>query len=528
MSYATNHPPAWAARFLANICVVALATLLLPIALARSEEPSVLAETTGPAETTEQAEANEAVEELLLDWPEDWIQPPEPIAELEAPPADPLALELPAEDPIRSSREMLELRGVEESHLRFLMDGRPLHGDEHETLHRILYNLPRMNLARLEGWLQRDVSLRQVAADPAAYRTGIFRIVGRARSVKSRSLSPEQQNLFEFAEYYEIELEPYEEEHTVCVYVRRIPAAWQPYLDSEQTFDEQASVLGMFLKTGGESEGSAELLFTAPRIAWHPDRVDESLGVDGDHVLLASLGMDIGLFDDVVDGAPMQAEDGECFYQLLSSMRNANLDRVAPQTVSLHEFGPWLEQPETQHGRLITVRGICRQAIEVLIDDPDIQSRFGISHYYQLVVFAPLEDTVNLRVGKEEEEVSINEYQIVVCVRQLPEGMPSGPDINEVVQVTGVYFKLYAYKSERFSQSDGRLQLSPLLVGLKPRWIREKEAGNSWIGPLLGGLFVVTLLGVWLVLWRYNRGDREFSARGAFQAIRDVRGAIAR
>ena len=104
------------------------------------------------------------------------------------------------------------------------------------------------------------------------------------------------------------------------------------------------------------------------------------------------------------------------------------------------------------------MRGICRQAVEVLVKDPDIQSRFGISHYYQLVVCVPLEDTIKLVSQDDEEDpVYFADYPIVVCVRELPKGMPEGSKISEVVQVTGLYFKLYQlqYKEQELTPAQG-------------------------------------------------------------------------
>ena len=498
----------------------AIGCMLLAIGLAGLGEPPLAR---GQEAVESDAAPGDPEDLLPLELDDDWLQPPPPpVAEEEdAPegPDDSEFLELPAEDPIREFRELLELYGVGESHMRSLVDGRPLHLDERETLHRLLFNMPRMELIRLESLQQRETTLAEVAAEPDEYRAAILRVMGRVRSIERRSLTPELEERFEYASYYEVEMEAYPDGRPLRVVVRTIPQAWEPFVDAGPVLDEQASALGVFIKVGGESEGGQEMCFVATRIAWHPDRAADAPEVAAHDVLLGNLGMDVGLFDDVVDRASVRGEDRECFYQLLSAMRNGSderLKQMVPQALAVQELSPldvkaWREAPASFHGEIYTWRGVCRKAVEVMVKDEDIQQRFGISRYYQLVVFVELDGFIEMTSSDPEEESKfISEYPIVVCVRQLPPGMPQGPDINEPVEVTGVFFKLYAYGSEQYARADNRVQLSPLLVGNMPRWTREERTSNPWVGPLVGGLFAVALLSVWLSLWQYSRGDREF------------------
>src|SRR5690606_37055556 len=90
---------------------------------------------------------------------------------------------------------------------------------------------------------------------------------------------------------------------------RWLPRAWKVGED----VDYAASVEGLLLKVGETEEGQPELLVVCDRVAWHPDRPDPALGVTFDHVLLASLGVDIGQFDRILDRRSITALEREPF-----------------------------------------------------------------------------------------------------------------------------------------------------------------------------------------------------------------------
>ncbi len=80
--------------------------------------------------------------------------------------------------------------------------------------------------------------------------------------------------------------------------------------------------------------------------------------------------------------------------------------------------------------------------------------------------------------------------------------------------VTDVPYTQDVSKSGMTMSGWTRLQLAPLLIGGEPIW----EPGahyipNHVIGAIAGGLFVVTLVGIWFALWCYGRGDRVFHER---------------
>ena len=139
----------------------------------------------------------------------------------------------------------------------------------------------------------------------------------------------------------------------------------------------------------------------------------------------------------------------------------------------------------------------------ILVDDPDVVDRLGIDHYYQIALFT--EDSQH--------------NPLVFCVRELPAGMPTGagPQFAESITVAGFFFNTWAYRSRQRANAAGARsawRLAPLLIGREPIWRPRRESSrNPLVAAIAGGLFILLLVGVWLALWRWGRGDRRFRDR---------------
>ncbi|NCY01581.1 MAG: hypothetical protein EBX36_01400, partial [Planctomycetia bacterium] len=126
----------------------------------------------------------------------------------------------------------------------------------------------------------------------------------------------------------------------------------------------------------------------------------------------------------------------------------------------------------TRHrGEPVTVEGVARRATRIEIDDPFRRQQVGVDHYWELYVFVP---TPLLEVHDRLQE----DYPVVCCVRTLPDGMPTGPQIGERVRVTGFALKRYRYplpdvkisSSRGESERQGLRQDTCLLVGGAAVW----------------------------------------------------------
>jgi hypothetical protein len=242
-------------------------------------------------------------------------------------------------------------------------------------------------------------------------------------------------------------------------------------------------------------------------IGWHPATP------------LGELGMDVGLLDDLTDKRHIAAEESEAFYQMLAAVGRAKPGQLHREAQAiLRDAGedyvrkdgkgfsvvPLFNRAAKQRGRLFELAGTARRVVRIRVSDPDIIARFGIDHYYEMAVYT--DDSQN--------------NPIMFCVRQLPKGMPIGDSaqFGEYVRVAGFFFKTWGYGAQRpvempeeMREHTVQRQLAPLLIGREPVWYpTEKPADNTVANAIGGALFVLVLLGIWIALWRYSRGDKKF------------------
>jgi len=406
--------------------------------------------------------------------------------------------------------ELLELYGIAESQLKMLTDGQPLGAEDEETLVRMLYQMPRFPLDALQRWSAPRLDVASLVAAPAEHRGDAFVLTGRAKQLRRVTLAPEIAQRFEFSDYYLVTIESEDPPCRLEVCTRAIPQLWRP-----GPLDEPVSAQALFFKTS-ESGEVPSLVFVSPRVAWHPDRVDEARFVSADQLVLAGLGMDIGLFDALRERnrKGIESGDSECFYQLLAAVGRAapgQLDQAAQHDPP---FGPLLQAPRANQGKIFSLRGTARRVTKILIGETNLRDRFGFDHYYQIDIFVSLGNQV-VRLGDPAATGDVptfeNNYPITVCARQLPPGLSEGDDLRQEVRVAAVYFKLWSYRSEYISSFDDRqLQIGPMLIGNDLELIEVKPTRNPWVGVIAGVLFVVILGVTWFGVWRTSRNDRRF------------------
>lgn len=399
---------------------------------------------------------------------------------------------------------LLEMHGVDASQLNRLVDGQPLGGADEETLIRILDRTPRFPKEKLEAWGDENaVKLEALADAPDEHRTRVMRLRGRATAVQRIELLPEVAARLDFPSYYRVSLQ-LSDGWTGLVCTRTIPAAWP----RDGSIDQPAGATGIFLKTAEEVEGRPRLVFVADRVAWFPEQVQPALGITSGHVYLAEQGFDVGLLDQAraQNNKPLSLADRECFYALLAAVKRADEDpfeQLATQRIDVIEV---LKSPEQQHGKLMTLRGVARRAIKVRVDDPDVQARFGLDHYYQIDLFVELDKQVIKfsKEGAEDAPVFENSFPVTVCTLALPPNLPEGELLRENVLVHAAFFKLWTYSSDYVQSFDQRMQqVSPMMIGTAPELI-EVTSFNPGFGMALAILVVVSLVGLWWGVRRHG------------------------
>ncbi|MHB8955766.1 MAG: hypothetical protein ACYC4U_22535 [Pirellulaceae bacterium] len=420
-------------------------------------------------------------------------------------------------EPFETPRQLLRLLDVDDSDWNSFHDGHPMRPDDQEALLKILYRMPQIGWEEIERWQREPESWDALSANPSAMRGEFFDVRGRVRSITSQSLLPRLAALFDFEHYFEVQLETSAPPGMLTIFTRTVPDAWR----HATTLDERAGASALFLKAGPQSDGATSLLFAAPRIAWFPDRVGGDFDVDPQQVWLAELGMDIGLFDQVRarNRLPLGADERECFYALLSAVSRAEggeLSRRA-QPASLASL---LQQPEQHQGQILNVQGKVRRITKVVVDEPDIRERFGISSYFQLDVMVPVgNQTIEIRGARDQAAGPVyrNVFPFTYCAVRLPrswEPLVGEPHVSRLVEMNGVFLKLWAFSNPLVAALDERQQqLSPMFVVDEPSDPESSDRSTSWSGIALGLGCLLCLVIVGTILWRMNHADRMFAAK---------------
>ena len=137
-------------------------------------------------------------------------------------------------------------------------------------------------------------------------------------------------------------------------------------------------------------------MLVADRIAWRPQS------------FFGDLGVDVGLWDRIVQRTRLTAAEHEAFYQLFMAIsrvepkkvaRQAERDHVARQAGVKIELPGGKDQPSTalfirdvtdkpsDHvGALGVITGTALRAELIRVDDDETRRRFGLDHYYQIDV----------------------------------------------------------------------------------------------------------------------------------------------
>ena len=415
------------------------------------------------------------------------------------------------------------LVNIDDSEFESFFDGQDLDGN-HQALIKILYRLPRFGQGNIERLARRD-ELSAIGEDSSEHRIQIHLLKGRVIRVTRQNLVPEVARIFDFDHFFQVHMQADNFETPVLINAREIPEAWKAKLDTP--LNEPASAYGLFLQVGEQTDSAGPLIFAAHYIAWFPESVDEELGVNSELVYLAGLGVDVGQFDHVKkrNRKTLGAGDYEGFYQTLAACEKINESDVPAANVSRFDLAKLLTQPETKHGSVMVVNANARRINTVRVESQDVQDRFGFDHYYQIDGFVDLGDQ-SIRVGKEQGDKSgpvyTNKFPVTICVRELPDDLRKiheqavadptlGQALNERIRITGVFFKLWAYRSEFISSFDGsQRQLSPMFIAYSPKLTQFQKASNPYVGVAVGVGFLVLLAGLWIGVMVIGRSDKKF------------------
>jgi hypothetical protein len=159
----------------------------------------------------------------------------------------------------------------------------------------------------------------------------------------------------------------------------------------------------------------------------------------------------------------------DAWFNLLEVLREADPQQLEAASLGPIAFVQIFQQPEYYRGKLVTIEGKVHRAHR-LFAFPNDQ---GIEGYWQLWI----------------EPVGGPAEPVVVYALELPEGFPTGMDVQEPVRVTGFFYKRWAYGA-----ADG-IRTAPLLLVRTVQWQQVDPTARPMFDTQLSIVVMVSIVG---------------------------------
>jgi len=167
----------------------------------------------------------------------------------------------------------------------------------------------------------------------------------------------------------------------------------------------------------------------------------------------------------VRDATTFRDADNDAWFQVwqtLEGQDGSSAGRARPRDVSFRElFG----QPRSFRGRLVRMKGTLRRAERLAAPPND----YGVDRYWQCWM----------------EPAGGPSSPVVIQCLTLPAGMPTGLAIGEPVEVTGYFFKNFAYNAA------DAIRVAPVIMTGEPGWRPVVAAPRGGLGGPGGVTLVV-------------------------------------
>jgi hypothetical protein len=409
-------------------------------------------------------------------------------------------------------RELLEIAGVGPDKIAALSPTEFSDADW-ETLAQIVRRLQQHNEVDLARW-----TLPKQNSFSSQLFGELFEVDGIVGQVESLAIPAAIAERLELKQLYRCRVKVNDSQE-LTVLALKIPRRW----DATQPLAEPVSFLGVLLQAGEDP------LLLATRLRWFP-----TSGVPSGQLLLAQHGMDVSLWEEIVQRTPFvspdKGQESLAFYSCLAALQQVpatelaaltidNISRVAsagdsPSTkitqqiaVAVNEqaarglssVAPLFFKPEKEVGELLRIEGTVRRAVRIAVDDDTfLATDQSIREYFELEVFT--DDSQNL--------------PLVCCVTRLPADFPTGDAIREEVRLDGVFFKMWQYRSRKIVETAGETttqqqSYTPVILGATVTWLQQASAEPSWWGLTVGGaIFAAMMFGLLRMVFTFRQERR--------------------
>lgn len=439
-------------------------------------------------------------------------------------PAEPEITEL------NTIQDFWKLYEVSDSFRQRYSDGAEWQSEEDQLF--FFYHLQeRITLKDLEKWAfpERDLAI----LDPLdtkelnPRRFDAFWITGKLLSAEKTELEKNIAFRYGLSSYFTCQL-VLDDGRKVTLFCRQLPRALQKpgALDPPP----RVGLPALFLKKGPEAENVpapapnvegktvplCPLFMIGSRLAWYPD------------TLLCEAGFDWGLFDDLdreelpedalrsaSNDTRLALRNRECFYQMMNAVFHMPQEKLKKIVADVQEnapdehfeqidyaqtqtrkdgkkperyssVGPIFRQPVKERGNFFFLKGVVRRIDAIRVQDPDINQRFGITHYFELFLFP------------DETPQS----PVVVLVPALPDSIQPGSSTGYYVElkVPAFFFNTWSYENGKNEEGKKIRRFAPLLIGGIPEQTVSTIYAPDlfWFyvlgGTTFGGLFFLSLI----------------------------------
>ena len=217
-------------------------------------------------------------------------------------------------------REVLSLAGWDRERFAAFEDDALLTDNERTQLLELLWRVRTFDAISVEAWARMDPTVAKLTESPASHRGMMVRLTGRVKRAHRHQLPADDAVRLEMPSYTTCEIET--EHGRAVVVAANVPAAWQ----WKQTLDEPVSVSGVFVKRLSDEVPIA--LLVAKRVEWHPTTPQGETVSFGESIL-GSLGMDVGLLDEVESRGRIRSEEHDAFYTMLQAAGKIGANQLA-------------------------------------------------------------------------------------------------------------------------------------------------------------------------------------------------------
>lgn len=206
--------------------------------------------------------------------------------------------------------------------------------------------------------------------------------------------------------------------------------------------------------------------------------------------------LDRELLEPVEDGTLVRASEREAYFHTLA-VATAAADGTKANAETATTFASLFADPAAHRGELLSLRGHVRRVTEF---DAGANS-YGFMKLYEAWLFTP--------------ESGTNPYA-VIC-DSVPAGMPRGDGILEEVQLTGYFFKKYAYPA-----GDG-MRVAPLVLAGRLTWLRPPPSAPLDVMAYLVGCILAAAAGLAVSIWLFARSRTRLTMSEASRFVEPSR-----